>query len=315
MKKNIKASKKVTAAKKRQIESLKYRSFRLSKRLKHKAGPLPGTMVLLRKSVKHVWAYKKLFFGIAAVHICLSMLLVRGFGFGSDVPELKSVLDEVFTGGGGQLIGGVAVFSFLLGAAGSTSSDVGSVYQSLLLILISLAIIWALRQTHAKKKVSVKDAFYKGIHPFIPFLLVLIVIILQLIPFAIGTTLFSVVSSTGLAVGGIEQLFWILVFGLFGLLSLYMLSSSLFATYIVTLPDVLPLQALRSARGLVLNRRWAVMRRVLLLPIAIVLLGAVIMIPLIIFATPLAEWVFFALSILSLAFIHSYLYSLYRELL
>lgn len=304
------------AAKKRQIKAPGYSSFRLSKRLTHPAKkPLPGTIRLFKRSLAHLFAHKKLFFGVVLVYLVLSVVLVRGFGFGSDVPELKSVLDEVFTGGSGQLIGGVAIFSFLVGAAGNTSTDAGAVYQSILLVIVSLAFIWALRQTHAGQKARVKDAFYKGMYPLIPFVLVLLVMTLQLIPFAAGTTLYSLVAGSGLAVGLIEQAFWIVVFGLFGLLSLYMLSSSLFALYIVTLPDISPLQALRSARGLVQHRRWAVMRRVLLLPIVIVVIGALIMIPLIILVTPLAEWVFFALGMFSLAVVHSYLYSLYRELL
>jgi hypothetical protein len=99
------------------------------------------------------------------------------------------------------------------------------------------------------------------------------------------------------------------------LLSLYMVTSSVFALYIVTLPNMTPMRALRSARGLVLGRRWTVLRKLLFLPIALFLLGALIMLPLIWFWAPAATWVFFALSMACLAALHSYMYALYRSLL
>ena len=108
---------------------------------------------------------------------------------------------------------------------------------------------------------------------------------------------------------------WGILLFLFVLLSLYMITSSIFALYIVTLPDMTPMQALRSARNLVRFRRWTVMRKVLFLPLSLVVIGGLLLIPIIIFLTPIAEWVYFGLTMMSLAFIHSYIYTLYRELL
>lgn len=319
MKKTIKSSKTIkkvkTSSKKRQVATPNYKSFQLSRRITHPAPPLPGTIKLLRGSFGLVLQHKKLFLGITLLHVLLSLVLVRGLGFGSEVPELKSLLDDVFGSGKGQVIGGIAVFSFLLGATGSAGSEAGSVYQTVLFVIVSLAFIWALRQSKANYIVGIKESLYKGMYPLIPFVMVLLVIVLQLIPFAVGTMLYGTIQGSGLAVGIIENIFWLLVFGLFGLLSLYMLSSSLFALYIVTLPDVEPMQALRSARKLVQYRRWSVMRRVLLLPIAVIVIVALIMVPVIIFLTPVAELTFFALSMFSLVIGHAYLYSLYRELL
>jgi hypothetical protein len=94
-----------------------------------------------------------------------------------------------------------------------------------------------------------------------------------------------------------------------------MVSSSVFALYIVTLPDVTPMQALRSARELVRHRRWSIARKVLFLPVSLLVIAAAIMIPVILLLTPASEWAFFVLSMFSLAVIHSYMYGLYRELL
>ncbi|HVI60648.1 MAG TPA: hypothetical protein VM535_00655, partial [Candidatus Saccharimonadales bacterium] len=108
---------------------------------------------------------------------------------------------------------------------------------------------------------------------------------------------------------------WGLLFGLLTLFSLYMISSSLFALYIVTLPDMTPRKALRSARELVRDRRWTVLRKILCLPVILFLGAALVMVPIIIWLTPLAQWVFFLLTMFALVAVNTYMYSLYRELL
>jgi hypothetical protein len=164
-------------------------------------------------------------------------------------------------------------------------------------------------------KVTVKDAYYKSLYPLIPFLLVLLVISLQLLPLAAANGLYSLVIGGGLAVTALEKTLWLILLFLFVLLSLYMITSSIFALYIVTLPDMKPMQALRSARELVRHRRWTVMRKVIFLPFALLVLAGLVSIPVILFLAPLAEAVFFIASMFGVAITHAYMYTLYRELL
>jgi hypothetical protein len=151
--------------------------------------------------------------------------------------------------------------------------------------------------------------------PLIPFLLVVFVIILQLLPITLGTAALGVVLtsvfSSQAAVTIIFSLFFVLLAGW----SAYMLSSSVFALYIVSLPHMQPRQALRSAKSLVRFRRWQLMRKVLFLPLLILAIMAILIIPLILSATFLVVPVFYVLSGLSILFIHTYLYSLYRSML
>lgn len=300
----------------RTVKKPVYRSFRLSKRLRHSAAPLPKARHIFSASIRHLLAHKKFYLGMALVYLVITLVLVKGLGFGinSELTEIKDILDETFSEQS-SLVTGAALFGFLLGSAGAATSEAASIYQTLLLIVISLALIWSLRQTHAKARPSIKDAFYKGMYPLIPFLLVLLVILLQFLPLAIGNLLYSIVISNGLAVTGLEQVVWGLLFSLTALLSLYMVTSSTFAMYIVTLPDVVPMQALRSARELVRYRRMSVARKLLFLPFVLLLLAIVIMLPILYFAIAVAEFVFFVLSILAIVVAHAYLYELYRKML
>ena len=88
-----------------------------------------------------------------------------------------------------------------------------------------------------------------------------------------------------------------------------MLCSSLFALYIVTLPDMTPLKALRSARQLVRYRRPLVFRKLLYLPVALLVIASVIMIPVIALIAPAAPWVLFVLAIGALITAHTYMYT------
>lgn len=276
------------------------------------SGKLPNSLVILQKSASHIWHYKKLFLGITFVYLVLTILLVKGIGSSLGISEIKSSLEELLQGNSGQLTIGFTLYGLLVGGAGAAAGEAASAYQSMVLILTSLVIIWALRQTYAGKDVGVKESFYKGVYPLVPFILVITVIGLQLVPLAIGSFMLAY---SGLFVSLWEQ---ILLFGivfLLMLLSLYWITSSTFAMYVVSLPDTRPIQSLRAAKDLVRGRRWSVLRKLLFLPFVLLIISALITVPVILFVTPLAEWVFFLLSMLALAFVHSYLYTLYRALL
>ena len=239
---------------------------------------LPGAFRIAARTLQLLWRHKLLFGALAAIYGLLVIILVQGLSSTLDVSHIKSILDQFFSGRFASLDSGATIFVVLLGSVGNTGTN-GS-YQLFITIILSLAIIWSLRNIRAGSKVTIKAAFYKGMFPLIPFILSLLIIALQLIPIAIGSTIYSVVS-TSVAAGVWEKIFWGGVYAGLALWSGYMLSSSIFAAYIVTLPDMTPLGALRSAQKLVQGRRWTVIRKLLFLPIALLLSAAAIMLPII----------------------------------
>lgn len=309
------ASKKLVAKQPRRRKAPVYRSFRLHKRIRPTQPKLPNSFRLFRASLGILRKNWRLFTVLAIIYGLLTVLLVRGVGGGLNLQELKATFADVFKGRFGGIVTGAVLFSTLLGSAGSTGTQDGTAYQSILMLIISLTIIWSLRQVQAGHKIRARDAFYKGTYPLVQFTLVLMVVGLQLLPFAIGSWLYSTVVGNGIASTLIERGLWMLVFGLLMLLSFYMICSSVFALFIVTLPDMTPFKALRSARQLVLHRRWATMRKVLFLPVALILLAGIIMLPLLVFVTQVAEAVFFMLTMVGWLVAVTYLYTLYRELL
>ncbi|HVX47918.1 MAG TPA: hypothetical protein VHA05_01000 [Candidatus Saccharimonadales bacterium] len=276
---------------------------------------LPNAWKLTKAAWQILWKNRVLFLGVTIIYGLLSLILVQGIAGGTDVSGIKHDLNQAFTGSLGSLASGFSVFAVLVGSTGNSSSQTAGSYQLTLGIITSLAVIWALRQIMAGKRIRIRDAYYRGMAPLIPFILVIFVIGIQLIPFIIGSTLYSLVVTNGIAIGLLERLVFLLLF-LAGISwSIYMVSASLFALYIVTLPDMTPLKAVRSARDLAKGRRWPIILRLIFLPVVLLVAAAIIMVPIIIVLTFLAQWVFFLLSMFTLVAVHAYLYTLYRELL
>lgn len=253
--------------------------------------------------------------GILLVYLILNVVFASGISnLSSTVDSIKSDLNNSGVHGH-PLLSGVSGYLSLVGSSGAVSSGTGSTLQYSLIILESLVVIWALRHLLAGQLVAVKQAYYSAMTPLVPFLLVIAFIFIQLLPMTFGSAALVAVASSLGAISG----FWLFVFGfIFAVLaawSIYMISASIFAVYIVTLPDMKPRDALRSAKKLVRYRRWPILRRIVFLALLLLIVMAVIIVPLILYATFLVVPVFYILSMLAFLFAHAFLYSLYRGLL
>lgn len=306
---------KSVSKKPRRLKTPSYSSFRLQKRIKPVQARLPSGYKIFKSAFKTLFEHWKVFLGIVLIYGALNALFVQSFSGSGEITQTKDLLDEVFGNGLEEIVTSASIFVYLLGSSGNAASETAGAYQMILTIVVSLALVWTLREVYANNKVHIRDGFYRGMYPLIPFLLVLLIILVQLIPMMIGLFLYNIATTQGVAATAVEQWLWLVFLIMTTILSVYWLSASLFALYIVCLPDMTPFKALRSARELVRYRRWTVLRKVLFLPFMMLVSAGLIMIPVIWFATPLTPWVFFLLSMIIIPLIHSYMYRLYRELL
>jgi hypothetical protein len=250
--------------------------------------------------------------GIVLVYLVLNIV------FAGAVSNISSVFSNIkgdLNNGGNGFWHAAAGFGSLVGSAGSSGSSTGSALQSMLFVIESLVIIWALRHLLSGQSISVKLAYYRSTGPLIPFLLVIFMIIIQLLPVTLGGIILTAVATSVFTGSGAATIIAVIGFVMLAAWSIYMVSASIFALYIVTLPDMSPRPALRAAKDLVRFRRWSIIRKVFFLPVLIVVVMAAVIIPLILFVQPIVAIAFFILSMLAILFVHTYLYSLYRELL
>lgn len=275
--------------------------------------PLPGSFRLTWQVLTTLKRYWKTLGGIVLVYLFLNVVFASGISnISSNFDTIKS---DLKTTGGHGLWHAAGGFGSLVATSGAGSTTTGSTLQSVLFILESLVIIWALRHLLSGQPVTVKLAFYKSMTPLIPFLLVVAVIIIQLLPVTIGGLVLSVVSTSIFTSSALATVFTAVIFALLAAWSIYMVSASVFGLYIVTLPDMQPRQALRAARDLVRFRRLAVIRKVFFMPLFVLAVMAVIIVPLILYASSVVPAAFYVLSMLTILFVHTYLYSLYRGLI
>jgi hypothetical protein len=298
----------------RRLPRLKSRKLR--RELRANQPKVGGSFRRLGRVFILIKQHPRLFLGITAAYALLTILLVRGLGGAVHIGELKPTLQELFQGVRfGKAVTTAALFTTLFSTAGTATLANGAAYQAILLIVISLVVIWSLREIYAGRQPTIKDSFYKSMSPLVQFVLVALIIGLQLTPMLLGNWLYSAVMSGGIAIAATEKLIWIILFGCLFALSLYLICASLFALFVVTLPDMTPLKALRNARLLVRYRRWTILRKILFLPIALFVLAAVIMLPFLLWLPAVAEWVFFVLTLFGWLVALIYLYGLYRELI
>lgn len=270
---------------------------------------LPSVWVLSRSVWRMLAGAPRLFIGITVIYVLLSLLLVGGVTAGLDTQTMKDAINAQE----GKLAGSLGVFAVLLSSANGGRAAGG--YQLIIMVICSLATLWVLRHVIAGSgAVRIRDAFYQGMYPLVPVILVLLVIAVQLVPLLIGLSLITTVLVGGM-IHLIEKVLLFVLGVALSWLSLYLLTASVFALYIVALPDMTPRRALRSASQLARGRRWVLVRKLLFLPIVLIVIYGLIVVPILLTITAAAPWVLYILLLLTLPVVHTYLYTLYRELL
>ncbi|MGI0134806.1 MAG: hypothetical protein ACREBW_07615, partial [Candidatus Micrarchaeaceae archaeon] len=262
-----------------------------------------------------LWRQRWLFLGIGGMYIALYLVFVHGLGNTTDTQSVRQQLSAGIAGNSGQLFRGVGSFATLLAGSNGSATDAGSVYQVLLGLITSLAVIWSVRQVSGNGKATIRGAFYKGSAPLVPFILVLALLLVELVPLLVGGGLYNMAVTYGIAVNPVEQWLWGLLFFVLAIISLYMLCYSVFAIYIVTLPDMKPIEAVRKSWRLVQYRLLPVIRKLLFLLIIFTVVGCLVVLPAVLFVPVIAQWILLAMSVVGLIVLHAYLYTLYKELI
>ncbi|MBX4190549.1 hypothetical protein KW794_00495 [Candidatus Saccharibacteria bacterium] len=314
MPKEVKKKRPKPAAAKTRARKLTKKQARAKSKIEsRKLKPIIGSFRLTRRVLQIFIQFWKPLGGIVLVYLILNIVFASGISNIST--NFSSIKDDLNAGGGHGLWRAAGGFGSLVGSAGASSSGTGSALQSMLFIIESLVIIWALRHLLSGQNITVKGAYYRSMTPLIPFLLVVFMIIIQLLPLTLGGVILAAVATSIFTSTTAATIFTTLLFLVLAAWSIYMVSASIFALYIVTLPDMKPLQALRAAKDLVRFRRFAVLRKVFFMPIFILVVMGIIIVPLILYAQGVVPIAFYILSMLSILFVHTYIYSLYRELI
>jgi len=307
-----------------------HRSFRRTRRRDYvRSLELPGYIAFTREVNRTLWGYRKLFLLLALVYAVLYGVLV-GIGSQETYTQLTDTLREtsngVLDGNWGELGKAGLLFVSIAGTGlAAAPSEVQQVYAILIALLVWVTTVWLLRQVLAGHKVRLRDGLYNAGTPLVAMFIVSLVFAVQLLPIVFSLLGFSAASASGLLAGGVEAMLFWMAAGLLGILSIFWVTSTLFAMIVVTLPGTYPLKALRIAGDIVLGRRVRILLRWVWMSVVAALAWVIVMIPIILFDTwlksvwPALEWlplipiVLLAMTSVTVVWIASYVYLLYRK--
>lgn len=308
----------------RRMKKPKYRSFRLEKRIKYHAPPTPGTIETLKETLRFGKKHWRVILGVASIYAVLQLVLVRSVSNGLDFTSVKeAVASGLQTSFETKDVAGFLNVASILGVvmfnptAGVETNVASQFYQTALLIIFSMALIWALRKLNIGQKFKVKDAYYKGMYPLVPFILVLIVLAIQTLPVFIANFILQLVQdpNSPIALSLAEQLLWAIFWFLMFVSTAYMVSGSIFALIVVTMENMTPVRAIKGAYDIVRFRRLVLMRRFITF-IFLMLLGMIgVMLPTILFAVRFAGIVYTVWSVFVVTLLIMFIFTLYQRML
>lgn len=314
------------------LERRPHRSFRRTRRRDYaRSLRLPGYFAFTFSVNKTLWKYKKIFLPLIAIYVIIYLILVgmqSQDAYGTITSTLKDTGGELFSGDWGALgQAGLLFFSVASAGASQATGEGQQIFSVLIVLLAWLTSVWLLRNLLAGHKVKLRDGLYSSGAPLLSTAIIAVIIAVQLLPVAIAAIGYSAAQASGLLAGGVEaMLFWAAAV-LLALLSLYWVTSSLFAMVIITLPGVYPYSAIKSAGDLVLGRRTKILLRWLWMLLSAVIAWAIILIPIILLDMwlksiwPAIQWlpiVPFCVVVMSAAttiWVSGYVYLLYRKVI
>lgn len=303
-----------------------HRSFRLTKRRDYKKKVLlPGYWSLTVEVSRLLLTHKKLFIGLTILYAVTSVAII-GLMSNSAFGEFRDALSADYELFGIDMTGTVETLSLLgatmMGMFAEPLTESQQIVGGVYLLLGWMTMVWLLRQILAGHKVRIRDGLYSSGSPFIATLIVLVVIIVQLLPVALGFIVYSILTMSGIATEGVEAMAaWAVIILLF-VLSLYWITSSIVALVIVTLPGMYPFAALKQAGDIILGRRLRVMLRLLWAALVLLIAWAILLTPAVILQSAInIEWLpilpltVALLAAMTLVWFSTYAYLLYRRLI
>lgn len=310
---------KVEAARRRR-KAATHRSFALTRgRDKPKIPLFEGYVRFTFRVIKIIvkeWRLfiKLLFFYVAAA---LTIIGLQSAGGGAATQNTSEAANEALKGFGA--FGQAALSSALLmfNTFGGNLTEVQGFFVSVLYVMMVLSVIWLLRQRLAGRKVVVRDALYNAGTPIVSMYVLLVIGALQLLPFGILLFVYNIATTSGLLDGGIERAMVDIALGLSGVLTLYFLTTTVFALVMATIPGTYPLVAYRTSKKIILGQRTRLVMRIVWMVVVMVLGWMLVMVPLLAFVKQQQVIALLAQILTGTGFLFgtTYCYLLYRRMI
>lgn len=268
------------------LERRPHRSFHRTRRRDYvRSLKIPGYWSLTVQAVKMIAVHKWTFFGLALLY-ALIVFILSGLMDQDLYKQIKATAES--TAEEGFVSGTFATMSLFGGVvyshwATQPRDGVQQIVGLFALVMVWLTTVWLVRAFAAGKTPRIRDGMYQAGAPIVAFIVLCFIALCQLLPAALGVVLYTALQSADILSNTPMLIIAAAISGLLGVLSLYWLTSTVFAMIIVTLPGIYPMQAIRMAGDIVIGRRIRVLLRLSWLVLMMALFWAVLLIPIIMF--------------------------------
>lgn len=275
--------------------------------------------------MRTIWQRKWLYIRLILVFIVLSALTLgtaQMANMGS-VNEIISIADEEM---GSVLDPAMKAFtvvaSSLGGALNANITEMQSLALFALVFFMCITVVWLVRQQLAGNKVNVRDGLYSSGAPIVSLYALVAIGILQLIPVAIAALVYSAAVSGGILTGGIDTMLFSFALFFAVVLTLYFMTTTLFAMFISTIPGTYPLKAYQTARQIVSGQRARLLFRLIWMAVIIVFVWFLFLVPVVIIVSSFngQDTIIIPIAVqlvtgFSLVYGSAYAYLLYRRMI
>ena len=268
-----------------------------------------------------IWDNKRLYFKVLIV-LTVALLFIIGLGAQSNYVEVRDSFREVGMGWFLTLVG--LMTQAIITSATVTDAN-RQAFALVLILVVWMTLIYIARHIYGgKTKMKLRDALYNSSGALVPLLTILAVVLIQMLPLAIGLISYSAVTGAGYINEGIEienMAAWCVI-AVLVVLTIYWMITSLLTLITVTIPGIYPLRAYFETSVLVSGRRVKILLRILMMLLPLIGLWLVVLVPVILIdwavqfnSVPFVQLFTTLLVAASLIWVSVYLYMLYRRLL
>ena len=293
----------------------------------------PGLLAHANSTMRILFKNWKIF-GLLLVFTVTCNIIFVGIMSQETYETVQSSLDESYDmlQNGGEL-GRLAKSGLLListittGGLTSGMSEVQQVFLIFFFALVWLITIYYLRHLMAGNKPKFRDGVFNALAPLMSSIVVIALIFVHALPIIFCTIIYSSAVSTGF----LEQplyafLFWLFC-GLLALLSFYLLPVSITALVAVSVPGMYPMTAVHAATDLLQGRRTKFIIRIIFAAIYLAVIWVLIMVPLmwldlvlkdnfdIFEGFPFASLLLQIMTTFTAIYLTAYIYLFYRRML
>ncbi|MEM6998145.1 MAG: hypothetical protein AAF413_04515 [Patescibacteria group bacterium] len=222
-------------------------------------------------------------------------------------------LESSFSGLIGGLENSVNVVAELFSGGSNQSDEVQAVYRVIIALIISMSTIWLLRAIASSQKFKLRDAYLFGPAQIVPFGLVALTILIQVLPFYLLAWVSGLLRDNGVLESGYEQTVAVVLVLLVGLLGLYLSIGSFFALIIATISGTRPYSALKTSLLIAAHRRWLFVRKFIGAVVAVAITMALLLVTVASIHTGVLEYAYLLIVVGAVVFMHVFMYQMYLE--